>query len=323
MRLIIFICLLVTVLTTGVSSQKRQKKILGKQPETPYQNLPADVTPPPAKEITGEAISGKIFRYENFPTKISLSRNVDVWLPPDYDKNANARYPVLYMHDGQNIFNPADSQSGVEWRVDETLTGLIKEKKARPAIIVGIWHTPYRFPEYAPQKALELNIRKDIKNSPLITQKEGESDKYLRFIVSELKPFIDKNYRTKTDLKNTFIMGSSQGGLMSVYAISEYPNVFGGAACLSTQFPLGDGIIVEYMKKFLPAPKNHRIYFDYGTESLDAAYEPFQMKADAVLEAKGYKLNKNWVTKKFAGADHTEKSWSERIDVPLVFLLGK
>ncbi len=323
MRLLILICLIFTLLTTGVPAQKSRKKPAANLPETTLQNAPAVAAPPTAKEISGAGISGKLLRYKDFPTKISLARNVDVWLPPGYDQNENERYPVLYMHDGQNVFNPADSQSGVEWGVDETLTRLITEKKARPAIIVGIWNTPYRFTEYAPRKALELNIRKDIESSPLITQKEGESDKYLRFIVSELKPFVDENYRTKPDAKNTLIMGSSQGGLMSVYAISEYPNVFGGAACLSTQFPLGDGIIVEYMKQFLPAPKTHRIYFDYGTESLDADYEPFQEKADAVMRAKGYKRDKNWTTRKFVGADHTEKSWSARVDVPLVFLLGK
>jgi predicted alpha/beta superfamily hydrolase len=111
------------------------------------------------------------------------------------------------------------------------------------------------------------------------------------------------------------------GGLMALYAISEYPDVFGGAGCVSTQFPLGDGVILGYMKKFLPAPKTHKIYFDYGTESLDAQYEPFQKQADLIMKKKGYKQDKNWVTRKFPGEGHNESSWRKRIDIPLTFLL--
>ena len=113
------------------------------------------------------------------------------------------------------------------------------------------------------------------------------------------------------------------GGLMSLYAISQYPEIFGGAACLSTHFPLGDGVMIEYMKTNLPAPKTHKIYFDYGTETLDAEYEPFQKQADALMKKKKYKSGVNWMTKKFSGEEHSEKSWRKRVDIPLVFLLGK
>lgn len=274
---------------------------------------------PPAKKISN--VTGEVYRYENFPTEITRTRNIDVWLPPDYARNTGERYAVLYMHDGQNLFSPAEAVGGVEWGIDETLTRLISEKKVRGTIVVGIWNTAYRFTEYAPQKASDLVTRRNIKSSPLVKPPEGESDKYLRFIVGELKPFIDENYRTKTNASNTFVMGSSMGGLISLYAISEYPNIFGGAGGVSTQFPLGDGIIIGYMKKFLPSPKNHKIYFDYGTEGLDADYEPFQRRADKVMKSKGYKQNKNWLTRKFDGAAHDEKSWAKRVAVPLEFLL--
>ena len=152
---------------------------------------------------------------------------------------------------------------------------------------------------------------------------KAESDEYLKFIVTELKPFIDANYATAANLSNTFIIGSSMGGLISLYAASEYPEVFGGAGCVSTHFPLGEGVILEYMKKHLPSPKNHKIYFDYGTETLDAQYEPYQTEADKIMKKKGYKKDKNWITRKFPGEEHSEKSWRKRVDVPITFFLGK
>ena len=156
-----------------------------------------------------------------------------------------------------------------------------------------------------------------------INKNSAESDKYLKFIVTELKPFIDSTYRTKTDRENTFIMGSSMGALMSLYAIGEYPEIFGAAACLSPQYPLGEGVILNYMEKYLPSPKKHKIYFDYGTKGLDAKYEPYQTKADALMKKRGYKKGKNWMTRKFVGDDHSEKSWGGRVEIPLIFLLGK
>lgn len=273
------------------------------------------------KRVSGAGISGAVWRYKNFPSALAERRNVDVWLPENYSKNK--KYAVIYMHDGQNLFNLAESFGGVDWNVDETLQNLMKQGKVRDAIVVGIWNTARRTIEYAPQKAFDAVNRKKSKPSKFVKIKENLSDKYLKFIVSELKPFIDKKYSTKPDRDNTFVAGSSMGGLMSLYAISEYPQIFGGAACLSTHFPLGEGVMIEYMKKNLPAPKTHKIYFDYGTETLDATYEPFQKRADSLMKKKGYKQNKNWVTRKFAGGEHSEKSWRQRVDVPLVFLLGK
>jgi enterochelin esterase-like enzyme len=145
-----------------------------------------------------------------------------------------------------------------------------------------------------------------------------------------LKPLIDKKYSVHRDKKHTFIAGSSMGGLISMYAICEYPNVFGGAACLSTHWPgiftVENNPIPEafynYLKTNLPNPKNHRIYFDYGTATLDAMYEPLQLKVDEVMKAKGYN-SLNWSTNKFEGEDHSEKAWQKRLHIPLEFLLGK
>ncbi|MGI9056578.1 MAG: alpha/beta hydrolase [Pyrinomonadaceae bacterium] len=209
------------------------------------------------ERVTGEEITGTLFRYKNFNSTFVETRNVDVWLPANYSKNK--KYAVLYFHDGQNLFNPKDTYGGVDWNKDATLQRLMTEKKVRDTIVVGIWNTAKRTIEYSPQKAYDLVNHKGVKKSKYVTRQEGLSDKYLKFIVSELKPFIDKTYSTKPDRDNTFVMGSSMGGRMSLYAISEYPQIFGGAGCVSTHFPLGEGVMIEYMKEKLPSPKNHKI----------------------------------------------------------------
>lgn len=274
-----------------------------------------------ANQISGGSIMESIWRYENFSSKFVDARNIDVWLPPQFSRNK--KYPVLYMHDGQMLFDGTSTWNKQEWSIDEIMTRLIAENKIREAIVVGIWNTPKRRQEYMPQKAFEMASAEQKKEAGKLGISEVLSDKYLRFIVEELKPFIDKTYPTKKDSKNTFVMGSSMGGLISLYAVSEYPQIFGGAACVSTHFPAGNGVMIDYMKTNLPSPKNHKIYFDYGTETLDADYEPFQLKADEVMKTKGYEQGKNWITRKFPGADHSEKSWAKRVDVPIIFLLGK
>lgn len=279
-----------------------------------------------AKQVSGEGITGSFFRYADFPAKLTDARNIDVWLPPSYKKDANKRYAVLYMHDGQNLFNPKESLNGVDWGIDETMTRLIAQNKIKETIVVGIWNTPRRSLEFMPQKAFEDARVADIKKKPNTKRPaftDSGSDNYLRFIVNELKPFIDRTYRTNSDRKNTFIMGSSMGALMSLYAVSEYPEVFAAAGCVSTHFPLGNGAMLDYMSKHLPPPKKHRIYFDYGTQTLEKNYEPFQKKADQIMRHKGYKFGKNWITRKFAGEEHSEKSWRKRVDIPIIFLLGK
>lgn len=272
------------------------------------------------EKIAGPNITGSVERYRDFPSKNVAPRNVDVWLPPDY--STKKKYAVLYMHDGQMLFDESTTWNKQEWHADETLARLMSEKKVRDTIIVGVWNTPKRREEYMPQKAFEMASAAQKKDAATFGIESILSDRYLKFIVEEVKPFIDTKYPTRKDRKNTFVMGSSMGGLISLYAISEYPEVFGGAGCLSTHFPAGDGIVVEYMKQHLPSPKNHRIYFDFGTATLDATYEPFQMKADEAMRVAGFG-EKNWITKKFPGDDHSERSWAKRLEIPLVFLLRK
>lgn len=277
-------------------------------------------------------VTGLVQHHADFPSKLVLPRNVDVWLPPSYGTKPDSRYPVVYMHDGQNLFDPTKSFIGVDWGVDEAMTRLIKEGKIREAIIVGIWNTPHRTLEYLPYRAFRdfPNIaRRDavlgklgLKDTP-IKLREFRSDEYLKFLIDELKPFIDKTYRTRTECTDTFIMGSSAGAFISLYAICEYPDVFFGAGSVSGYFPLGDGLLEEAFRDRLPDPRCHKLYFDFGTEALDAACEPFQWQLDDAVARRGYSRGVNWLTCKFAGADHSERAWRERVDIPLEFFLGK
>jgi predicted alpha/beta superfamily hydrolase len=148
------------------------------------------------------------------------------------------------------------------------------------------------------------------------------SDAYLKFIVEELKPFVDRTYRTRPDRAHTSVMGSSMGGLISAYALCEYPEIFGGAGCVSTHWPTGDGAVIDYLAQHLPKPGTHKLWFDYGTATLDAQYEPYQVRMDMVMQAAGYTPGRDWITRKFEGAEHSEKSWRDRLDLPLKFLLG-
>lgn len=261
-------------------------------------------------------------RHTDLVSRLVDPRNVDIWLPPSYTHHRSAaRYPIVYMHDGQNLFDANASFIGVDWGVHQTVLRLISEKRAREAIVVGIWNTPKRIPEYLPQKPFERLLGPMAQDELRQAYGDPISDDYLGFIVGELKPMIDSTYRTLPDRENTFIMGSSMGGLVSAYAICEYPEVFCGAGCLSTHWPVGDGIVIDYLKTALPDPATHKLYFDYGTETLDAAYEPYQIKADAVMKAAGYVNGENWITRKFPGEEHSERAWRKRVEVPLEFLL--
>jgi len=227
------------------------------------------------------------------------------------------------MQDGQNLFDPQTSFLGVDWGIDEAMRRLTAEQRVSAAIVVGIWNTPQRSQEYMPQRPLEQRRRKEQGQLGKAAVRKPLSDRYLKFLLTEVKPFLDDHYRTLADRENTFIMGSSMGGLISLYAVCEYPHVIAGAGCLSTHWPAREGIVVDYLEKGLPKAGSHKLYFDYGTRTVDALYEPYQQEVDKVLRAKGYTQGKDWITLKFEGAEHSERAWRERVHIPLEFLLGR
>ncbi|TAJ13675.1 alpha/beta hydrolase [Marinilabiliaceae bacterium JC017] len=275
--------------------------------------------------------SGEVIRHENFASDFVDARNVDVWLPAGYSQDK--KYAVLYMHDGQMLFDASTTWNKQEWGVDEIITQLMADGKIKDCIVVGIWNNDNkRHAEYFPQRAWNYISKskqekilkaENISIQPEMFEKGLLADNYLRFIVRELKPFIDAHYNTLPDKKNTFIMGSSMGGLISCYAICEYPGIFGGAACMSTHWPTINGSVLKYVKNNLPTPESHKIYFDHGTATLDSLYQPYQQKVDAMMLKRGYKPGQNFVSKIFEGEAHTEDAWKKRLHIPLEFLLEK
>jgi predicted alpha/beta superfamily hydrolase len=288
-----------------------------------------------AQDSLPEVSSGKLFRIENFNSEFVSARNIDVWFPAHYD--GSKKFAVLYMHDGQMLYDAATTWNKQAWDVDDVGAALMAQGIVKDFIVVGIWNGgATRHADYFPQKPFEKlsNADKEFVNKQLQSAgrtKESfrpQSDNYLKFIVKELKPYIDKTYSVYSNQKNTFIAGSSMGGLISMYAICEYPNIFGGAACLSTHWvgifalennPVPDAFI-QYLRKKLPSPKNHRIYFDCGDQTLDALYPAIQNKVDEVMKMKSFTA-KNWMTQYFPGEDHSEKAWKKRLHIPLQFFL--
>jgi enterochelin esterase-like enzyme len=276
--------------------------------------------------------AGTLKRIESFPSKYTDARPIDIWLPDGY--TPAKKYAVLYMHDGGALFDSTVSLSRVAWEVEKTLTRLSKEGKIRDVIVVGIHNLGKdRHSEFWPQKPWETmpqNMQDAIRSGAGPQKARASfSDNYLTYIVKEVKPYMDSAFSTHKDRANTFIAGSSMGGLISWYAICEYPDVFGGAACLSTHWPgtfqnneLIPETFQQYLKEHLPDPATHRIYFDYGDKALDSIYKPHQQKVDALMKAKGYTA-KNWETRFYPGEDHTERSWRKRLAIPMEFLLRK
>jgi len=293
-------------------------------------------TPAQAQPLPQPA-TGRIERLASQPSQFVDARHVDVWLPDGYAQAvaAGQRFAVLYMHDGQMLFDASTTWNKLAWRADVALSGLMQAGRIQPTIIVGIWNNgPWRHSEYFPQKWLpglpaavrERFTREDLRGKP-------QADAYLKFVVQELKPLIDARYATLPDRAHTFVAGSSMGGLISVYAMSEYPQVFGGAAGLSTHWighypPSADIPLAAwaYLRDHLPEPATHRLYQDHGTTELDAVYAPFQLIVNQVARDRGYTdqgLQANFMTRVFEGTGHNETDWAIRLVQPLEFLLSR
>lgn len=280
---------------------------------------------------------GTIERLENFQSRYIEARNIDVWLPPNY--SPAKRYQVLYAHDGQMLFDATHTWNKKAWDLHLALNALMQSGAVPDTLIVAIPNAEkLRYSEFFPKKYLaalpraqrELYLRETLLG-------KARSDDYLHFLVKELKPFIDKRYPTKPEAASTFMLGSSMGGMISMYALCEYPNVFGGVAAMSThwvgkqsvkdkpsdvlqnaEFPQA---ALHYLKTHLPAPRSHRIYMDHGTTGLDALYSPHQLAVDAAVRAAGY-TDASFQSLVFLGAGHSEPDWAERLDETLRFLLS-
>jgi predicted alpha/beta superfamily hydrolase len=283
------------------------------------------------------AATGQFLVYASFPSRHVTPRRVVVWVPPGY-RSGSKRYDVLYMQDGQGLFNASEAFGGVPWAIDQHLLKLEAAGAVRPTLIVGIDNTAARTREYEPAAALQAlppELRQRIDDD---AGGPPQSDAYVEFLVGELKPFIDQHFRTHRGAGHTAIMGSSMGALISLYALLRHPEVFGAAGCLSTHWVISvtvsqltadnpllsaaAGAYINWIDAHLPPPDAHRLYFDHGTESLDALYGPYQAQVDALLARHGYRDGVNSKSLTFPGATHNEASWQQRVDVPLRFLLA-
>lgn len=241
--------------------------------------------------ITGQ-ITGEVRYHRQFKGRSVLPRDIIVWLPPGYDSLAEKYYPVLYMHDGQNIIDPYTSSFGVDWQIDEATDSLIRAKSIEEIIIVGIYNTRQRGNEY---------------NSTVL----GRT--YIKFIIEELKPFIDKTYHTLPDCKNTAIAGSSSGGLISFIMAWENSDVFSKVACFSPAFKIGKIDYVAPIYNYSGASKNLRIFIYNGGISLEEQLQPGIDEMIIALKEKGFVENVNLLYEKDPLAEHNESAWAKNV----------
>ncbi len=276
-----------------------------------------------------KAECGGIDRKVLYSPQLNDSIAVDIWLPEGY--NPSERYPVLYMHDGQNLFDATTTWNSQSWEMDRTACKLISQKEVEPFIIVGIHSDPQRrVSQLMPEQAVKDAGLEELMTEIKLKGQPAMGDEYAEFVVETLKSAIDSDYSTLSDRDHTYVMGSSMGGLMSLYLISRYPEIFGGAGCLSTHWygSIGAGdkfgnAMMEFVENYLPDPSTHRLYFDHGTSTIDAYYGPWETQALLTAQKKGYRYGVDLDSYIDYGAPHEESAWAGRVARPLRFLLQK
>jgi predicted alpha/beta superfamily hydrolase len=251
---------------------------------------------------------------------------ITIWLPPGYD-SSKQRYGVVYMHDAQNLFFPERSNFNKVWAADKSALRLIAAKKLSPFIIVGI-NQPgeARYAQYLPQGLYAAASPALRSKFDAIAKMPVYSDRYLAFLVTEVKPMIDRAFRTEKDRDHTAIAGSSMGGLISCYAFTRYPKVFGRAACVSTHWPMGNPeetaahqseIVALWADEFtrgLGKPGKRRLWMDHGDQTLDAYYAPYQSAITPRIESVGWRKDVDFTVRTYPGAPHEENAWAARMD---------
>jgi len=257
-------------------------------------------------------LTGNIKRHRAFPSKIlGNRRDVLVYLPRGYRSFSQRRYPVLYLQDGQNVFDAATSFAGVEWGMDETAERLIKENLVEPLIIVAVANTgDKRVDEYAPTRGVIDTKAKRKKRS------KGLVRKYARFLMDELKPYIDRKYRTNPDAEFTGLGGSSLGGLATLVIGILYPQAFSRLMVMSPSVWWDNFVIYRLVESIEQKPPL-KIWFDTGTA--EPGWEDARGLLDLLIE-KGWQPQKDIQYMEAQGANHSEASWAARVEPALRFL---
>lgn len=254
----------------------------------------------------GRSLTGDVRLLEAFRSDVlDNQRDVLVWLPPGYD-GATGRYPVLYLHDGQNVFDTSTSFAGVEWGVDETAERLVHEGRIAPPIIVAVDHAgAHRADEFAPTHDTHRHAG-------------GHAGRYARFLVEELKPWVDASFRTEPAAAHTAVGGSSLGGLVTLYLGLEYPHVFGALAVLSPSIWWDRRALLARVEA-LPGRLPWRIWLDVGTaEGRDTLRNARALKG--ALQQKGWLPGDDLRYLEAHDAGHSESAWAARMEGILEFL---
>lgn len=246
-------------------------------------------------EIIGEVE----YFHEFYSVNLKNERDIIIWFPPSYNSSFK-KYPVLYMNDGQNLFDPFTSFAGYDWKVDEVATKLIQENLIEEIIVVGVSNTKDRLEEYN-----------------LFSEK---GKKYSNFLIKELKPFIDEKYRTKTSASDTAIMGSSLGGLISFQMLWYYSKIFGKAACLSNSFWYDNRKIFSNIHNSFSLTIKNKLYIDCGSNEIELVGD-YRKMVKLLNEINiEQKFNFNYYLDKTG--HHSEIDWAKRLHIPLQFLFG-
>jgi predicted alpha/beta superfamily hydrolase len=242
---------------------------------------------------------GKVTIVPDFASpQLGNKRALRIYLPPSYAENPAKRYPVLYMHDGQNLFDKKTAAYGVEWGVDETINRLVAMGRMDEVIVVGIDNTPDRIPEYTPCCDPKYG--------------GGKLDAYDRFIVETVKPYVDSHYRSLPGKDSTAIMGSSLGGIASVAIAQRHPDIFSKAGGVSSSFWWNEGAMIKKLPERVPV----KFYIDAGTR--DDGLEDTTRMRDAML-ARGYRADSDLMFYSAEGGRHNEASWAARVEKPLTW----
>ena len=256
-------------------------------------------------------ITGDVRSHPIHSTILNNDRKLWVFVPPGYDADKSMRYPVLYMHDGQNLFDDATSFAG-EWQADETATKLIGEGKIPPILIVGIENNAARGDEYTPTR---------------YDEEGGRGEDYARFVVTEVKPFIDRTYRTNPSRAATGIAGSSLGGLISLYIAKNYPDAFGKCGAVSPSLWWDHEKLLHELEADRTWMKGAKIWIDTGTaensDKLKSANQLMDCRALASsLQRAGLKEKQDYIYFEDVGAGHNEAAWAKRFGAMLEFMYG-
>jgi len=251
-------------------------------------------------------ISGQLRKHGQFRSRfLRNQRDLIVYTPPGYEEQPQHHFPVLYLHDGQNLFDGATSFiPGQDWHVGQTANQCIQSGKVEPLVIVGMYNTKARVREYTPTHVPKLG--------------GGRADRYAKFLLEEVKPFIESEYRILTGSQHTGIGGSSLGGLVSIYLGLKHSKIFGKIAALSPSVWWNQRVILRFAQATSVEPRP-RIWLDIGTREGARTVQDVEKFRDVLLQ-KGWQLAKDLYYERVEGAEHNEAAWARRVGPFLQFL---